>query len=198
MPRRVIVIAGPSCVGKTTLIGQLQRRMHRQIAGVLGLCDPDMWDYANARSLPTAFTDPGAVGLVLHYDILRPVVMRHIAGFAEDPGLASVLKAPHLCICSVWGNGNLLRERAAIRTIQRAKIDLTALRSPVQWWMRNRRVRTVRGWYRDEAFIQDRYAQWFEFVASRANVARHWVLHAHLEEARIVPFAQWSGISQTT
>lgn len=198
IPDRVIVIAGPSCVGKTTLIGQFQQYEHRQVANLLGLRDPDMWDYANARRVPTDFTDPGAVGLVLHYDILRPMMERRITSYADDPGLAAALQASQLTICTVWGDGELLRTRAAIKISQRSRLSASALRLPVQGWMRRRRLQTLRKWYRDDAFIRKCYASWFKFTESATGAAPHWILDVKQQAARIEPLARWSRIPRTT
>lgn len=192
LPHRVIVIAGASCVGKSTLIDGLRGGKHPRLAAVLGLTDPEIWAFQNARRTAGAAAPPAARHLVLHYDIVRPVMERSFASFDDDPGLAPAVDASDLCICTMWGAGELLRARATLKTRRRAKIDATALRAPVQWWMRNRRMKTLRRWYRDDDFIRERYQQWFAFVESMSPGMRHLVVNAHDAHPVATPFARWS------
>lgn len=189
---RVIVIAGASCVGKSTLIDALRGGKHPRLAAVLGLTDPENWVFQNARRTAGAAAPPAARHLVLHYDIVRPVMERSFASFDDDPGLAPAVDALDLCICTMWGAGDLLRTRATLKTRRRARIDVTALRTPVQWWMRNRRMRMVRNWYRDDDFIRERYQQWFGFVESMSRGLLHLVVNAHDAQPVATPFARWS------
>jgi len=188
---RVIVIAGPSCVGKSTLIDALRRGEHPRLAAALGLHDPKAWVFQNARRTARAAIETAARNLVLHYDIVRPAMEPSIAGYADDPGLAPMLEARELCVCTIWGKGDLLRARAAFKSRRRARIDSTALHSPRQWWLRNRRMSTLRSWYRNDVFVLGLYDQWFAFVGSVSPGARQLIVNALEPESIATPIAHW-------
>jgi len=189
IPHRVIVIAGPSCVGKTRLISEMREGLHAPVRAALGLDDVHAWSYLNARGVVIRAMQPSR-GLVLHYDIVRPLMERRVEGFGDDPGLAPMLSAAEVRVCSMWGGAALLRERAYRKLASRRWLDRRALRMPLQWWERLRRLRRRQVWYCDEAFIRNRYIRWFEFVDSLSNVSRHLILDAHDAGLGPVHFAQ--------
>lgn len=176
-PRRVIVIAGPSAVGKSTLIARLQRGQCPALAASLGLDQPDAWMYRNARGARIGGASAADSGLVLHYDLNRPVMESQFDAFASDPGLAVFLTADDSRVCTLLGDADLLRERATLKAAARLRLDLAALCSPTHWIMR-RRMRKVLGWYRNATFIAGRYAAWFAFVDTLHHLRRHVVIDA--------------------
>lgn len=191
-PDRVIIMAGPSCVGKTTIMGRLERRQCRELALALGLTEPQNWAFCNARRLPPSGVDGAAPRrLVLHYDISRPRRERSIESFERDPALASAVAAPNLCICSVWGTAELLRERASLKFAAHLRVDAKSLRTPVTWCVRTIRLRALRRRYRDACFVREQFEGWFAFVQTLPNVNQHVVVDARDAEPRAVPFSHW-------
>ncbi|NQV03403.1 MAG: hypothetical protein HQ542_12205 [Bacteroidia bacterium] len=62
----LIIIAGPSCVGKSTLINRIQQGEVPNLCDQLGIDDPSMWVYIDAISLPKLCYP--IQRMVLHYD----------------------------------------------------------------------------------------------------------------------------------
>lgn len=190
---RAIVIAGPSCVGKSTLIDRLRHGELPALAAALQLGDPERWVYLTARRSARMAAVADAHGLVLHYDILRPLMERRVRSFGEDPGLVVALTSPQLCLCTMWGDADLLRRHAAIKCARRATEESIGVSAPVHWWMRNRRMRTIRARYRDDDYIHGRYEQWLRFARSIERPHEHLVVDASDAARAPVELRQWLG-----
>ncbi|MGF7158520.1 SAM-dependent methyltransferase [Rhodoligotrophos appendicifer] len=66
----LVVIAGPTSAGKSTLLENISNGTRKEIAQQLGIDDPKSWVTAGIRSLPP-LDGTGSRNLILHYDITR-------------------------------------------------------------------------------------------------------------------------------
>ena len=78
--KRLILVAGPSCAGKTTLISGMLEGDMVWLRETIGISNPAEWMYLEAKQLHK-FNIPSINNLVLHYDILEqhtPTGYKHI------------------------------------------------------------------------------------------------------------------------
>lgn len=174
----LVVIAGVSCVGKSTLLASVTRLGSEALPAAL------RWP-AGARvaflndigSQPIGGGVSPADTMILHYDIFRPVTGYGSLDFSVDPMLAVLNRADTIKVLTLWEEPGILRERARIRrarlwrrllTVRRFSARLLQFRAA-----RNRRA-IMGPWYADPARLRELYDAWFEFCRER-NLIEHWV-----------------------
>lgn len=81
----LIVVAGPTSAGKSTLVAELQAGGSATLAGHVALSEPSRWLAVGASHLDDVSVD-GAQGVILHYDLLRPYG-RSTVTFRRDEAL---------------------------------------------------------------------------------------------------------------
>lgn len=173
LPRinRLIVIAGLSCSGKSTLIAALQRGELPALQQVLAMGDPLDWAYVQACDLP-ALKGMYARQLVLHYDIQAQRAVngyRFIAGLLSNTDQAAFLTlhaSPEILVARNWYR---LKE-----------IAQTCVRQPQyrrQFLPRLRNVLNRYFIYRNRQAVTHLYSRWFSFCMACGN-HEHWVRDA--------------------
>ena len=68
--KQVIIIAGPSCAGKTFLIDKIKQNALPELRNQLGLSDPSSWQYVLAMDLDKV-CQSSIDKLVIHYDLFE-------------------------------------------------------------------------------------------------------------------------------
>ena len=85
-PRRLVFIAGPMAVGKTTLISRLMAGELEEFRRELGLDVADEWHVLDKSELPTLRAESAARKILCHFDILHytadPVFSEAVEPFA--------------------------------------------------------------------------------------------------------------------
>jgi len=170
---RIVVIAGPTCVGKTTLARGLRENARPHLERTLGLAPGSSYRLVEAkgwRSLEPA----GCDALVLHYDFGRS----RFSGFARDRALSLLDRAQDLVFLTLWERPEEIEERFRRRR-QRVLIHLFRLRFRSAWrsfcWFRCHRALAPRD------RIWSLYQSWFAYCGDRDR-ATHWVLRPTAED----------------
>jgi len=96
-PERLIVVAGPSAAGKTTLVRQLRRGLLPELADRLDMGDFQLWHYTTGDKGPPP---ADARRIFLDYNASRSY--REERPYAEDECLEVVKRAQRVWFVTVW------------------------------------------------------------------------------------------------
>ena len=171
-PKRLLIVAGPSCVGKSHLLEKLQEGELPMLATSLGLAPVSSWEFYNANELNRP-TDLPAGNTALHYDLLRP----RFAGFGNyhnDPVLKILDAAQEITVLTMWDEPEILLGRFD----QRIQGKLLRIYVPVRLFglLRNfPKLIKKRNCYRQTPELWRQYTLWFEFCAGY-DLIEHWIL----------------------
>jgi hypothetical protein len=119
---RLLLIAGPSCSGKSTFIADLGAgrlpRVARQLDLGAGIGDGTGelggWQVLLARDLPR-LADARLERVILHYDFLQSWSPRRIPIYAEEGSLRILRAAAEITLVTLWAPAGVLEGRIAAR-----------------------------------------------------------------------------------
>lgn len=119
---RLLLIAGPSCSGKSTFIADLGAGRLPRIARQLdlgygtgdGTGELGGWQILLARDLPR-LADARLERAILHYDFLQSWSPRRIPIYAEEESLRILGAAAEITLVTLWAPAGVLEGRIAAR-----------------------------------------------------------------------------------
>ena len=174
--KHLVVVAGPTSSGKSTLLQRL--RTDAVLRSEMGLGDTDWIIPADRKSpLPTGPID----GLVHHYDLLRPH-RRSIKTYSRDPRCDFFEVADNISIVTLMSPREVLRRR------------LVASRKQAPWRgsRLSERHRELYERYGEADFLQGWYEQWFAFCDRFADrMKANLLLIGDDSGSRLVPAKDW-------
>ena len=68
--KKLVLIAGPSCVGKTTLVKRVREEPESELSERLGIDKSESWMSVDAEHLPK-LSEPYVEKMILHYGITK-------------------------------------------------------------------------------------------------------------------------------
>ncbi len=206
---RLLLVAGPSCSGKSTLIQRLYAGELPEMAARLRLGDVSAWRCA----LPNDLNDLATVAagkVLLHYDFLRPWTGGQTPDYGAEEPLRLAGTAAEVTLLTLWVPPAELHRRMAerrsafVRALLRGRPwNSETLRSSARrsgpppdrrrslrkTWAIVRELRRlgekVRS-FRRGSEVEALYDAWLAFWSERP--AEHWVL-----DGTMVPAAEWQS-----
>ena len=173
----MIIIAGPSRAGKSTVIDRMRSGKKTRLCGQLGMIDPPSWHYSTVNRLkgtPATTIDR----LVLHYDLYANFSRRK--NFSNlDALIFSAANTTALTLCTT---AETLCERNALN-IKRFANLLLLKKNPLKKTIAKiqLRMRKQRS-YRDGASVQSLYTEWVDYISGH-DLASHWLLDCNSDSA---------------
>ena len=174
---RVIIIAGPSCVGKTTLIQKLREGKLPDLQKHLNLHDLESWVFLDAWQVE-GFIGLGHRNLVLHYDILR-LLDYNILGYQMDTALNFLRDVNQVEMLTLWEFSDTLLDRCRRRWRKNFR-NLKKFRLRL-FFGRHHRLKQKIYLYQNPETLLEWYAKWFDFCMS-IPVSDHFVAHSQYPE----------------
>ena len=171
-PKRLLIVAGPSCVGKSHLLEKLQGGELPSLSLSLGLAPVSSWEFYNAKRLQQS-SDPPARNTLLHYDLMRPWFVG-FGNYQNDPALKILEAAQEITVLTMWDEPDILLQRFD----QRIQGKLLRIYIPGKLFslLRNfPKLIQKRNFYRQPPELWRQYTQWFEFCAGY-DLVEHWIL----------------------
>jgi len=175
---RLVVVAGPTSSGKSTLIAQLQSGAQGEVAAHVGIRDGTEWPHAGSKEL-ASLNRPVVPKLLFHYDFLRPY-LRSAKVHARDEGLDVFDCAERVTTLTLICSAEQLR-----RQIRAGEI------APRTFFGRHvgpRRHRLLEREYADADRLREHYRRWFAHLAQRPGEHRAVSLEGGV---RIRPIDEW-------
>ncbi|WP_157577971.1 hypothetical protein [Roseivivax halodurans] len=173
----LVIVAGVSCTGKTTLLRQLKGRTPPLLPGPFADLDLPAFEMLNAMDAGGATPLPS--NCLLHYDLFRPMTFYGALYFEADPVLDRLASARHRSVLTLWEDPGTLFARSLARrrylwrkvltpsSLIRFGTNLGSYRGA-----KARRER-MHPWLSDPGGLWSHYTRWFEFLDA-AGVEAHW------------------------
>jgi hypothetical protein len=166
----LVIVAGPTCVGKTTLLARLRNGELPTLASSLGLdagSDSVFLDAVQVEGPMRRRKPERLERLVLHYDTCRPARLG-LADFVRDPVLDLLGEARRVAIVTLWATADELYRRTVERRERslRGWKRLAASRTQVAEWARLELL------YQERRQVLEHYESWLRFC-TRYDAASH-------------------------
>jgi len=175
---KLVVIAGPTASGKSTLIKKLQRNEIPEIAHKVGIDDEAQWTVLAANAL-TTFSEPFVKRAIFHYDFFRSY--RRSAQVPQRDEALDVLDAvEHVTFVTLWCPPEILQQR-----LQQAANTAKTKNGKSQ---DNKRYLMLATEYADSAKVRAHYQQWFAYT--RTKPGEHLIVSL-TDEVRCFPLEEW-------
>lgn len=208
---RLLLVAGPSCSGKSTLIQRLCAGELPEVAARLRMGDPAAWRCLLPNDLPAIPELDGEPleRVILHYDFLRPWAAGQTTDYGAEGPLRLAASAAEVTLVTLWVPPEELHRRmterrsAFIAALLRGRPwDSETLRtsrrssgpppdrrrSLRKTWAIVRELRRlgekVRS-YRRRGQVEALYEGWISFWATRET--EHWIF----DPPELLPLAKW-------
>ena len=184
---RLIIVAGPSCVGKTSLLNSLQHGPMPRLPDRLQIGDIASWTFAYTKELRKE--DRSHVDrMILHYDMGRYWKRNFRASFKEDTPLDILDRSSEIYILTLWAPPGVLLQRYRSRILRGygsrlMRRPLTTLYGLATFVSEGglRRYRRMKQFYKRPAALRCLYEKWFAFC-EMYDLREHWVVDTVEEE----------------
>ena len=187
---QLIIVAGPTCVGKSTLMDAMRAGEERAVAGRLGLDDVTEWKFLSARKLYKRGEISGDK-VVLHYDMTRRF------SFAEDQVIDLIGQVQNISVLTLWSAPAtcLARVKERKRRIE-ANLHRRAFR-PIHMLTALRRLgRLARlcDLFETAPLLIQRYQEWFDHLAY-FPLDQHWLCAPREAGERLSALEDWPRVA---
>lgn len=169
--QRAIIVAGPSCVGKTTLMKRLGQGDLPALQQQLGMGSPKDWVFCPARKWSESIFENGR-NVVLHYDFLR-LINAGIQSYGDDEVLAGLSAMENLTVLTLWQTADILLKRCRKRHWK----NLHNLRKGrfSHYVKQRKRLNRKCQLFQSPDAVRHWYKRWFDFCAT-LPMADHYIL----------------------
>lgn len=188
---QLLMIAGPSCVGKTTLIQRLQEGNLPFLCQKLELGDPSLWKYIKPKQLGET-TELYLDHLILQYDLLGLKELDFDKGYREDETLRILESSNEITVLTLWTTFETLHSRNLSRIPKNllGAFRFESFYNTLLYVLRKyHAIRWRRKFYKNPYNIYSLYTRWFTFC-KRRKLKAHWIIDTTKRDPRIISFEQ--------
>ena len=183
--RSLIVVAGPSCAGKSHFIEDIKANRFPGIAKQLEIATPSMWQHKElGRFRPPPESSINRLILHCAFWLFGPA-------YQEVDGLEVLRHSDQITFVTLWVHPDSLLQRLKIRRT-RALLGFgkaTDFRTRMQ---RLKQLRLREQVYRNPSALFSHYRDWFNFCA-RYNARAHWVVDVTRSKPVLFPLTEWKN-----
>ena len=171
--KRLIIIAGPSCVGKTRLVGRLREEETSSLRTLLNLDQISSWEFSSIGKLKEV-SSLSASQVVLQYDLHR-LWLHNCREYENDKALGILDTVADIAFLTMWESPAVLLQRCNQRIRRTILTKLFRPRRLRKALHKLRRLRKKRYFYENPSELWRQYSKWFDFCGKYdANV--HWTV----------------------
>ncbi|MCG8604311.1 hypothetical protein MJD09_04835 [bacterium] len=186
---RLIVFAGPSCSGKSTVMERLQGGSLRSLSEKLELDDPCLWLFAAPKDLSQS-SEAFIPRLILHYDMVGSWKSDDFQSSYEDDKRLRILDISNETrFVTFWTSPATLGERIETREEKRAR-KYGKKAHHRQGLRPEGRLRKLRLLYTDQDRLRNQYEMWFRFCHFH-NAKMHWIMDTTQDTPILYSIEEW-------
>jgi hypothetical protein len=172
----LLVIAGPTCAGKTTLIDRFRAGNLPSFSETLHIEHPSRWKAVTAIDMEI-YSEPEVDHLILHYDIVYR--LRSIRHYREDHALSVLVAAKKINLITLWATPEILISRLKSRRTQVIRESLISMR-PFRIYGALHRWRNISSLLfklnNTPEYIESVYDNWFDYC-EEIETDSHWLIN---------------------
>ena len=168
----IVVVAGPTCVGKSTLMSQLLQGELRDLTDSLGMESGVVYELFHAAEWKR-LVQASRRAVLLHFELTRPQFQKR---GEHDSALQVLGNARRVSFLTLWERPEIIESRFRVRVRQVLVEHVQGLRLWLAW-RRHRRFQERRPFVENEERMWWLYRQWFGF-AERFSGAPHQVVRS--------------------
>jgi hypothetical protein len=196
--KRIIVIAAPSCCGKSTLIHQLMTGEHAHINKHIKLFNPSTWLYRDItlsgyEREVLQLSKPDQKKLLLHYTIPYPSIKFIFRpGYDKLSRMRILMGSNDIILLTLYVNPKTLLYRVNLRR-QRVIERRNQGKVPNYKFLKGMRtLKTLERIYLDTNRIVPMYNKWFKFC-KKINTKSHYLVEVETTP-KLSPLMRWPEI----
>lgn len=191
MPRvaDLIVLAAPSCCGKTRFLDQVCDGAHEDFLLRMGITEP-IDSYMQVASLKEAdaLRDANVARMIFHFTIPSiPLIERRLGRLSDEPRLGFVRAAEKVTAITLLASGDALASRLQLRNRTTRKL---ICKSIPKYLAVRRKLGKLQHIYDNPANLVAVYEEWFGYMQSLPNLAQSWLVTAEDDYALYAP-TEW-------
>jgi hypothetical protein len=208
----LVIVSGPFCSGKSTLLKNLRENKIPLISDKLGMDIPSTWKYVelvapthieyelNLQKISKSPIDR----LIVGYDFLHTMLMKRIPSYEEDERLDVLYNSDEITFVTLWAKREILTERNKLRekryffknfNLQGViKFSKSKFKSHILF-NRSRRVKKITDLY-NSSFLYNSYDKWFDFI-NAFNGSTNWIgdnSMNNIKNLKLLPQSKWQDI----
>jgi hypothetical protein len=190
---KLILISGPPCSGKTTVIEQLKDGVSQDLASCLGIADTSKWNFFE-RNDWDRLIGSNSSRLVYENNFLHYFKIKELYHLGNDDWLKLLSNSKEISFVTMWTSPQILQKRIKLRKKLRRSGVMRSSKFLNIFKIRQRRDVLIR-FNKLEKFyntskVHFYYKKWFEFCDGFEAVA-HWVVDTSGSEPQIYERAEW-------
>jgi len=186
---RLVFFAGPSGIGKTTLIQGLQEGRFPELAEQFELGDPSSWNCIVAAHLHRVSSSQMDC-VFFHYDLTRP--WRGHRSYEDEQPLGILDRANEITFVTLWATHQAFIQRRRSRQVSRLLKSIKS-RNFRKLSFQIRLFKKHWQLYKNPSELLLQYDKWFKF-SSRYNAKAHWIVNNTENIPQLLPLAQWPDL----
>jgi len=164
---RLILIAGPSVIGKSFFINLLKSGDLKKFSEQLGIMEPNLWNYLTAKEVREMQTLE-VKRLIFHYDLTGPWKRSLQSGFIEDYSLEILNNSKEIIVVTLWAKPEIILKRYLTR--QRESKNIIRLLHRLVFPAKEIKL------YNNSSKLLILYREWYEFCG-KFNLKAHWIVN---------------------
>jgi len=191
---RLVIIAGPTCAGKSTLIEKLLKGGYPSFSEKLRLGNSSSWKHFDASHLHNV-QEPNIDQIILHYDILYR--LRKYKKYENDKVIDIFKKSKNIIIGTLWANNEILIQRLLLRKKKLIQLILLDLKTAnifgalkKIYWVRHLFRPSPDQIYMNPNRLSSLYSNWLKFC-KRYAVEAHWIINTMEDIPAIDTLSGW-------
>lgn len=190
----LLVIAGPTCAGKTTLIDRLLEGNLPSFSETLQIERPSKCKAVTAISMES-YCETEIDSLILHYDIVYR--LRSIRHYREDNALSVISAAKKIIFVTLWASPEILVSRLKARRTQVIRESLISMRALRIYGALHRWCNISSLLFKlnnTSEYLESVYNNWFDYC-EEIETDSHWLINCLEKEPVLHPLShrlQWS------
>ncbi len=187
----MIVIAAPSCCGKSVFIQTLKRSGKPSPEYDLDIDDLNSWTFANAHQV-SQIREEHVQQMVLHYAIPSlSLTSGQLGDISDDPKLLALSLAKKVSFLTLYAAPRTLVHRVGLRKRSNRKM---LLRNPQKYYRESKRLKQLEELYRRPDKLSHIYDKWLMYCQSY-QAKTHWLISVE-SDPLWTPVSDWPIIAR--
>jgi GTPase SAR1 family protein len=197
--KRLVVIAAPSCCGKSTFVNKLINRELPQIEKSTGMVDASAWTYKDLWLHENELRkqkNSNDLELILHYTLPHPAlkfILRR--GYDKKVRLSILQASDNITLLTLVATPSTLVKRIQLRRERIFERKKAIKQKPLKTIQALRTLNRLHHIYSNPHRLTALYQKWFD-VCSEFNTNAHFLVNVE-QTAELLPLSKWPEVSHS-